>query len=208
MFKLNEIQSLFICPICKTTLQDPVALACGNTICKQHCEEFIKEECQFCKKNHIMPVDGFAVNKFAKQLLELKVDRINMSFPQYEDYKKTLDDLNKGLKEVETLINDPESYLSDYFGEITRQVDLRRETVIEDIHDYSNKIIQNIKNMKEECLEKSKTSLKLKENIQIIKDKLKILNDMFNSLDMDDKKLKELLMSKQLDEAQRFILIS
>jgi len=205
MFKLNEIQSLFICPICKTTFQDPVTLTCGKTVCKQHCEEIIKDDCQFCNEKHSIPKNGFIVNEIINTQLELHVDKINMSFPQYEDYKKTLEDLNKGLKEVETSMNNQESYLSDYFGEITRQVDLRRETVIEDIHDYSNKIIQNINNIKEECLEKSKTSLKIKENIQTFKDKLKILNDMFNSLDMDDNKFKELLTQKQLDEAQRLI---
>jgi len=116
MFKLNEIQSLFICPICKTTLQDPIALPCGSTICKQHCEEIIKDDCQFCKKNHIMPEDGFVVNKIINTQLELKVDKINMSFPQYEDYKKTLEDLNKGLKEVETITRYPFNSPYDQIG--------------------------------------------------------------------------------------------
>ncbi len=39
-----------------------------------------------------------------------------MSFPQYEDYKKTLEDLNKGLKEVETITRYPFNSPYDQIG--------------------------------------------------------------------------------------------
>ncbi len=57
--------------------------------------------------------------------------------------------MNKKLKETVAIRNDPENYIYEYFGELTRQVDLRRETLIEGINTYSDKLIQKIGGQKE-----------------------------------------------------------
>ncbi len=149
-----------------------------------------------------MPKNGFIINEFAKNLLELQVNKINLNFTQFNEYKKILEELDKGFKEIERIRNDPESFINDFFSELTRQVDLRRETLIEDIHDYSKKVIENINKLKEECLENSKTSSKIKENIDEIKDKL---NNLKVFLEMDDKEHEEIMSQKQLDEVQKMI---
>ncbi len=202
MFKFDEIHSLFNCPLCKTTFKDPVTLLCGKTVCKVHCEQITKEKCRFCNKNHSKPEDGFNVNEVIRSQLELQVNKININFTQFNEYKKILEELDKGFKEIERIRNNPESFTNDFFNELTRQVDLRRETLIEDIHDYSKKVIENINKLKEECLENSKTSSKIKENIDEIKDKL---NNLKVFLEMDDKEHEEIMSQKQLDEVQKMI---
>ena len=36
MFKIDQTQSLFDCCLCNNMIVDPIAIVCGNTICKSH----------------------------------------------------------------------------------------------------------------------------------------------------------------------------
>jgi len=103
------------------------------------------------------------------------------------------------MKEMEAIRNDPEDYISEYFGELIRQVDLRRETLIGDIHKYSDELIQKIEKLKQECLAKSKEATKIKD-LATIKAKMNELNSMFNSLEIDDIKLEEIMSKKKSKE--------
>jgi len=149
-----------------------------------------------CSEIHTSPQSGFPSNKFAKSQLDLEVNKINLNLSQFKDYHKLLQDLNKNMKEMEAIRNDPEDYIHEYFGELTRQVDLRRETLIEDIHKYSDEIIQNIEKLKQECLAKSKEATKIKD-LATIKAKMNELNSMFDSLEIDDIKLEEIMSKKK-----------
>jgi len=140
MFQLEKISDIFNCKICKDVLVDPILLPCGETICKAHTDEISKDKCMFCSEIHKTPKNGFLENKIVKNQLNLKVNRISLNFSQFNDYNKIIQDLNKNLKEIESIRTDPENYISEYFGELTRQVDLRRETLIEDIHKYSERL--------------------------------------------------------------------
>ncbi len=46
-----------------------------------------------------------------------------LNFDKLNESKKLLEDLNKQLKEIETLQNDPEYYIAEYCRELARQVD-------------------------------------------------------------------------------------
>ncbi len=133
MFKFEKINSLFNCQLCNQFFEDPVTLPCGETVCKSHCDRISNDKCLFCSEIHITPKNGFLVNKVIKAQLEFQFNKINLNFTQFNDYKKILENLNKDLKEFETIHNDPCSYIYEYFSEITRQVDLRKEIVIKDI---------------------------------------------------------------------------
>ncbi len=85
--------------------------------------------------------------------------------------------MNENLKEIEAIQKDPENYISEYFGELTRQVDLRREILIEDILKYSDELIQKIEKLKKDCVAKSKESMKTSKNIMSEK-KPKELSDL------------------------------
>jgi len=131
----------------------------------------------FCSNIHKAPQRGFPINKFAKNLLEDKTNKINFNLNQFKDYNKIIQDLNENLKEIETIRKDPDNYIAEYFGELTRQVDLRRETLIEDIHKYSDVLIQKIEKLKQECLAKSKNAMKTSEDM-ISQKKYKEMSDL------------------------------
>jgi len=104
------------------------------------------------------------------------------------------------MKEMEAIRNDPENYIYEYFGELTNQVDLRRETLIGEIKKYSDELIQKIEKHRQDCVAKSKKTTKVTEVLETIKSKMKELNSMFNSLEIDDKKLEEIMSKKKSNE--------
>ncbi len=131
----------------------------------------------------LSPMEGFPENRIVKHLLDLEVNMINFDFSRFNelfrDYysEYIFRDLNSNLKEIETIRKDPENCICEYFGQLTRQVDLRRETLIEDIHKYSDKLIQKIENLKQDCVAKSKEAMVTSENI-LTKRKSKELGDL------------------------------
>jgi len=108
--------------------------------------------------------------------------------------------LNKNLREIESIRKDPDNYISEYFGELTRQVDLRRETLIEDIHKYSDELIQKIEKLKQECVAKSKEASRITDELDMIKTKINDLNSTFNSLEVDDIRIEEIMSQKKSKE--------
>jgi len=200
MFQLEKINGIFSCKHCKGVLVDPIILPCGETVCKAHSDEISNGKCMICSGTHLVPKEGFLENRIVKDLLENRANEINLNFSKFKEYKKIIQDLNGNLREIETIQKDPENYIFEYFGELTRQVDLRRENVIRDIHKYSDELIQKIEKLKQDCVAKSKETTKITEVLETIKPKMNDLNSMFNSLEIDDIKLKEIISKKQLKE--------
>ncbi len=197
MFQLEKIKDLFNCKICEDVLVDPIILPCGETVCKAHTEEISKDKCMFCSGTQMAPKEGFLENMFAKNLLE---NKIHLNFSQFDEYNKIFQDLNRNLKEIELIRNDPVNYIAEYFGELTRQVDLRRETLIEDIHKYSDELVQNIEKLKQDCVAKSKETTKITVELETIKVKINELNSTLNSSEIYDIKLKEMMSKKKSKE--------
>ena len=126
-----EVISLFNCQLCHRVLTDPVILPCGETVCKAHSEEIGQDTCKLCSATHSVPKEGFLANKMVRNQLELQLNKLNFNFSQFNDYKGIIEDLNK--QEVETMEQDPENYIYEYYNELIRQVDVRRETLFEGI---------------------------------------------------------------------------
>jgi len=201
MFQFKKINALFNCKLCKGVLVDPILLPCGETVCKAHTDQISKGKCMLCSEMHyVPPKEGFLENKIVKNLLENRANKINLNFSQFKDYNKIIQDLNNNLKEIETIRKDPENYISHYFSELTIQVDLRRETLIEEIHKYSDELIQKIEKLKQDCVAKSKEATKITNDLDTIKIKINDLNSTFNSLEIDDIKIEEIMSQKKSKE--------
>ena len=205
MFKSEKIDSLFNCSFCSKLLHEPVFLPCGETMCKNHSKEISKKECQFCSENHTIPKSGFTINKIVMKQLESKLNTMNINFSQFNDSKKILQDLNKGLREIESIKNDPANYIWEYFKELNRQVDIRRENIIQETERYSNELIQNIEIIHKECLAKVTTKNKTTDCIEDCKAKLQELNGMFETFEIDDTKHEEIMSQKRTKELQKLM---
>ena len=74
-----------------------------------------------------MPKNGFPVNKIVIKQLEIHLNTMDTKFSQFNDARMFIGDLNRDFKYIESLHNDPTNYILEYFSEIHRQVDLRKE---------------------------------------------------------------------------------
>ena len=108
-------------------------------------------------------------------------------------------DLNKKISELESIQKDPDNYIYEYFSELTRQVDIRREILIEEIHNYSADLIQRIDKAKGECMAMSKKATEITGSIEEIKTELSNLNSMFSTKEMEDMKRQE--VSELIEQA-------
>lgn len=103
----------FKCGTCSQFLRNPVRLECGQSVCSCHLKILKKIHgasyiCELCNKSHSFK------NLTREIMLTLKFDPILA----ISDAKET----------VRRMINtDPESLVYEYFEDIKRQVDLRRE---------------------------------------------------------------------------------
>ncbi len=191
MSKFEKLNELFNCKLCSKLLHEPILLPCSKTVCKIHTEVIASKECNFCTKFHHIPEDGFPANEFVEKQLEMQLNRINFNFFHFTDCQILLEDLNKKINEVEFIRNDTENFIYEYFSEITREVDLRRDTLIRVITEYSNKIIEKINKLRQECLFSSSHELKTAEEVlDTCKLEMNELKEMFESFEMYDKKLR------------------
>jgi len=200
MLKFIKINSYFKCKLCKEILKYPVALPCGETICKEHVEEIGSQKCSLCGDLHQIPEGGFMVNQIVQNMLEAQLNTLAYNFDQFNDSKKLIDNLNRSLKEIEGIRNDPENFISEYFCELNRQVDLRRDELFVEIQEYSDELIENINVLRQECLincENTKTGkTETNKTIDECKASLDKLNSMFNTFEMNNDKLQ--IMSQKI----------
>ncbi len=205
MFQFEKFSSLFNCQQCQKVLGDPVFLPCGETVCRIHTEEIDQVGCIFCSEMHKAPQNGFPANKMVQNQLELNANKMNQNFSQFNDYKKIIQGLNNKLKAAESILQDPDNYIYEYFNELIRQVDLRRESLFEQVQQSSSKLIEEIEKLKADCMSKSKKATKTIETIDSIKAKLDHLHSMFGSIEMDDLKLEQILSKKRSKEVSELL---
>jgi hypothetical protein len=161
---------------CNLIYENPITLPCGHSLCQNHLETTDEKfMCQFCEKEHIIPENGFFINKTIVQLIEEYVK----SNPIRKEIKQTFDQLAQLVKEYSEI--DPDVYVYDYFSKIRNKVDLHREELIEQINSKSDEIIQQLKVKEEKCklnatkLEKMSLT-KVNEEISCCKKKMRSLN--------------------------------
>ncbi len=191
MFKTDQVKNLFDCEQCNQLLVDPVALPCGNSLCKRHLDDLLentptemnKFECQLCKKKHSIPEDGFAINKRIQNALNIKLSTLKLN-PVYEECKTEINEAKMNIQMIEDLDKDLENLIYEYFEELKRQVDLWREALKLKLCNCSDEILQSIEITKENRIKLSKETRRLRTEMLII---LGYLNRLYNLIRTDVK---------------------
>jgi len=137
-----------------------------------------------------------------QNMLISKLHKLNINCEKFNESKKLLEGLNKQFREIETFQNEPEYYIDEYCRELTRQIDLRREQLFESIGQYSDLLVMQIDEWKSGLLAKAKENSKrvAEKKFKECKARLGQLNSMFESLEIDDKKLEEIMYKKASKE--------
>ena len=205
MFKIDQAKSLFDCSLCNKMMVDPIGLVCGNTICKSHLDKMIKDstnkkkefKCEVCNKEHYVPNGGFVVNKLAQKALEIKLHNIKAS-PIFDECKQLIKEAKESAVKIEAIANDPESFIYEYFSDLKRKVDLRREELKLKIDQYSDQLLQSIENNQLKCTQLSKENKLIKDTFSESNNELNELLEEFDIFEFNDKKFEGL--KKEVDE--------
>ena len=199
MFNYHKVSSYFDCDLCNKLLVDPIVLPCGNCICKPHLNELLtnitKEKntfiCCICQDEHQIPKNGFMIHQKLQNLIKLELNLLEPS-PLYEECKKEIEGAKEKVVKIEQLKKDPESYLYEYFEDIKRQVDIRREELKFKIDTYSDEIIKSIDNTRVNLVKLSKKVNFMNTNLEKSERELNMLMEQFDTLKFSDKKFEEI----------------
>jgi hypothetical protein len=146
--------------------------------------------CQICQKEHHVPKSGFVVSNRLKNLVSFELNNLKVS-PAFDECKKKIEDARSKLVMIEEFERNAETYIYDYFQDIKRDVDLRRETLKLKIDNYSDEIIQSIELNQQNYIKLSQEVNQIALNIENSKKKLNSLMSQFDTLDFSDDKFKE-----------------
>lgn len=154
-------------------------------------------KCEICRNEHIIPEEGFAVNKRIQNALNIKLNTLKLP-PMFYSCKKRIEEATEVSNEIELITKDPEIHIYEYFEEIKSQVDLRREELKHKIDKKSEEVIQSIENTKQDCLRVSKNVSKLSTEIENSKNELNTIKEQVDTFEIDDKKYEELKMTADI----------
>jgi len=143
-----------------------------------------------------------------QEMLINKLHTLNINCDKFDESKKLLEYLNRKFKEIETYQNDPENYIDEYCRELTRKVDLRREQLFKSIGKYSTLLVMQIDEWKSRLLTKAKENgtRVAEEKMKECKARLGKLNSKFESLEIDNKKLEEIVNQKASTELAELLI--
>ena len=195
--KIDELKDALKCNHCNETFDVPMVLPCFELICKRHIENnefktnndgFIK--CPFCNDEHQIPEK---IDLRIKKLIDLEVNKIDLG-KKYSLAKQELMSLDQLVKEFESLNNEPESFIYDYFLEIKTKVNLRREELKEIIDLKYEAIMDDLKAKENEAKQEAIKMKLLSENITDLRCYFDGLMASLNNMSFSEKKYSEIIL--------------
>ena len=202
MFKVDQLKSISDCDRCNNLLVDPIVMPCGNVICKKHLNEILnnisKEKntfiCGICLEEHQIPKNGFIVNNRLQKLTKFKLNTLKLS-PVFHECTKEIEDAKDNMFKVELLEQNAENYIYEYFEDIKRQVDIRREDLKLKIDEYSDEMIKSVELNQMNLIKLTKEVNQMTTVIEKSKNELKKLITQFDTLEINDKKFEDIKAS-------------
>lgn len=183
--KIERVKSIFNCQLCHKLLANPITLPCGYTICRDHLDELTPQSCTFCHLDHSS--QKFAVNIVLKELLEMDLNKLKLS-DKFDACKKSMDETMDLMNSIEAIQNDRDNYIFEYFQELKRQVDQRREELKLEIDTCSGNIITKINETQSKCSQLTNDVIDISKRVNAAKLKLNHLMQKLDSFEIDDEK--------------------
>lgn len=140
----------FICQFesCKLIIENPTILPCGFSLCQEHLISLNVNDafqCQFCKQEHVLPEDGFVLNRN----LEAVMKNHNQLSHLHNETMTVFHNLNSLINRYDQL--NEEEYIYDTFQNLRNKVDLHKEQLIHDITIKSEEIIKKLELKEQAC---------------------------------------------------------
>ncbi len=200
MYKVDKLRKFFDCELCLKTLVDPVTIPCGSNVCKRHIDDVLEKitkddnskndnflQCVLCYKDHPITKEGFEINKRLRDGLEIEFNTLKLT-PIFDECKVEIQKAKQKVVEIEKLEKNSENNIYEYFEDIKRQVDIRREDMKTKIDAYSNEIIHSIEDTQSNYIKLSKEVDTITTSIETSKRELDDYIKRFDTLEIDEKK--------------------
>lgn len=143
---MNSVKSN--CALCNRLLTDPVTLECGYNVCCSHLNIVLGSSSYFCDLCH-------QLHFISKLKLHTNQDVLNSLVKKLQsDPLSLIDEASETLQKMDTA--DPEYFVYEYFEDLKRQVDLRREKLKTEIDEHSDKLIQTIAERQADYMESAR----------------------------------------------------
>jgi hypothetical protein len=128
-----------------------ISFVCGNNVCKKHLDELLKNmpretanfECEIHNDEHSILTKGYVINERMQQGLEIEFITFELT-PVYDECKVEIQRANENVEKIESLRKNSESYFYEYFEDLNRQFDIRKEDLKDKIDKYYDELIQSI----------------------------------------------------------------
>jgi len=173
-------------------LKNPITLPCGSTICQIHIDEILFGSCTFCDAKHELPEGGsFQINTLLAEMLELEVDKIELS-PKFNACKGVIEETKTRVDSIEALYKDPAYFIYEYFEDIKRKVDYRREDLKIKIDVYSGEIINKVNETQAYYKSLASQTNHVSDHFEEFRTELNTLACSFDSFKIDDEKYEEI----------------
>ena len=148
--KTINMKNIYTCDIksCGLYLEEPIALPCGYSICKNHIDKN-KDifECESCGKEHPIDEDGLKVNLKTASFIQMNLHLTD----EHKQVKEVFDQLSKNILDFkQSKLSNGENFVNNYFYELRNQLDIHREKSIEQINKKYNEIIGELKDLEKE----------------------------------------------------------
>ena len=157
------------CKCCHHVYKEPITLTCcGESMCKQHINELLSIDdsntflCPFCDKQN--PNQNIVVSKIIQNLLDMEAHKITID-PKYE---RVFNDFKTEIRNLETILNEPESFIYEEINEVKRQVDLDREKTKSEIDKLADGLIQQLETFEKQFKEEYKANVDMKHYTSLV----------------------------------------
>lgn len=141
-----SLRTDFLCKICNKIQKQPVTLPCMcSSVCKEHIDALLPTsplstgsnstiKCLECEQMFDVPVDGFIENKLMRNLIDKNYYLSEEERKLKQNLEKNLNDINVILDEFKIKASQFAVTQFDHFANIKREIDVKRETLIESIY--------------------------------------------------------------------------
>lgn len=150
---MDFIKRSLACSHCSRTLQSPVTLICGATICKHHVDSAIignEYVCGSCYSVHSRPEGDFRINEILENILRSKLSSLHFG-DEYQSAVDAVAKLEDLISRYHLLKNDPHYEIYELVADFKNSIDLKREHLKLEIDVKAEKLIQRVVDYENAC---------------------------------------------------------
>jgi hypothetical protein len=167
-YKKEDVDSALICSFCSEVLRDPRILPCGISACHECIQSKSNADteldCLFCKGKHLPPDrgDNFYPNLSLLKLIESKAESVTRN-QNVESLESKLAEIKMQGDQFNINLQNGVDEVQAHCSKLRNQVDLRTEILIQQVHQFNDKLMAEIDEYERECIDSYGSKIKEKD---------------------------------------------